>query len=64
MIAGLFVGLGLGFAIATAGYELLVLAKIRRDHQRAKTALNGLRLFAPSKPVRSDLSDSSPSLPL
>lgn len=64
MITALLVGLAAGFALATAGYELVVLRRVRREYVATRKALSELAPLRSSQPVRSDLSDSSPSLPL
>ena len=51
---------GLGLVVFT--YELLVLRAIRREIRRCERSLRRAQIFVPVSPVKSDLSDSSPSL--
>jgi hypothetical protein len=57
-----FIGAVFGFAVAVIGYEVVVLGHVRREISNAKRSINALRPFASAKPVRSDLTDSTPSL--
>jgi hypothetical protein len=63
ILAGI-VGAIAGFSLATAAYELWVLAPARREIENARRSIEALRPLVGSRPIRSDLSDSSPSLPL
>jgi hypothetical protein len=64
VIPALLIGAIVGFGLATAAYELWVLAPARREIENARRSIEALRPLVGSRPVRSDLSDSSPSLPL
>jgi hypothetical protein len=53
-----------GFVIAVAGYEVFVLGPVRREIAKSRRDFDAIRPLVSATPIRSDLTDSTPSLPL
>jgi len=63
-MSDLILGFGAGCAVVVAAYEILVLRGVRREIEECTASLRRARLFVAQHPVRSDLTDSTPSLHL
>jgi hypothetical protein len=63
-MSDIVLGFAAGAAVAVAAYEILVLRGVRREIEECTQSLRRARLFVAQSPVKSNLSDSSPSLPL
>ncbi|NBW15465.1 MAG: hypothetical protein EBR82_46495 [Caulobacteraceae bacterium] len=57
-------GCAAGFVVSVVGYEIALVGPIIREIEKARRDFAALRPHVSATPVRSDLTDSTPSLPL